>query len=366
MVLAGIAAVVVVGTVTLTWLLSEADRAPAAGRAQARLDAIRTGLSAAAGTGGGVALLLAARRQWLSERTQAHTEDAAADIRHDATERRVTDLYTKAVDQLGSAKAPVRLGGLYALERLAQSAPEHRQTIVNVLCAYLRMPFTPPDATQPSAGATGTEGAETAAAASAGDAREELQVRLTAQRILADHLRPGDGPEPAATFWPDTALDLTGATLVDLDLSGCRLGPATFSRAELSGDAWFRHVQFSGDAGFAQTRFSGNAAFRGAQFSGGAGFVGAQFSGSAGFGWAQFSDYASFDDVAVRLDVQEHLLRRWPDGWTVRSPAGEDGRLPLRPGIWGRLVREPAADEAADGTSEGDREPPRVFPSTSG
>jgi hypothetical protein len=60
----------------------------------------------------------------------------------DAIER-VTDLYTKAADQLGSEKAPVRLAGMYALERLAQSTPEQRQTIVNVLCAYLRMPYAP-------------------------------------------------------------------------------------------------------------------------------------------------------------------------------------------------------------------------------
>jgi hypothetical protein len=31
-----------------------------------------------------------------------------------------------------------------ALERLAQDNPGHRQTIVNVVCAYLRMPFALP------------------------------------------------------------------------------------------------------------------------------------------------------------------------------------------------------------------------------
>ena len=51
------------------------------------------------------------------------------------------ELYAKAVEQLGHEKAPVRLGALYSLERLAQDKPERRQTIVNVICAYLRMPF---------------------------------------------------------------------------------------------------------------------------------------------------------------------------------------------------------------------------------
>jgi hypothetical protein len=44
----------------------------------------------------------------------------------------------------GSDKAPVRLAGLYALERLAQNNEYQRQTIVNVVCAYLRMPYQPP------------------------------------------------------------------------------------------------------------------------------------------------------------------------------------------------------------------------------
>jgi hypothetical protein len=48
----------------------------------------------------------------------------------DAREQRITELYTRAVDQLGNEKAPVRLGDLHALERLAQNTPEQRQTIV--------------------------------------------------------------------------------------------------------------------------------------------------------------------------------------------------------------------------------------------
>jgi hypothetical protein len=59
-----------------------------------------------------VALVLSGRRQWHSEETQR-------DTREDAVARRITELYGKAVEQLGSDKAPVRLGGLYALERLA-------------------------------------------------------------------------------------------------------------------------------------------------------------------------------------------------------------------------------------------------------
>ena len=135
--LAAVAAVVITAFVVTMWLLAIASHAkPGTDRANARLDAVRTGLAAGAGAGAAVGLMLAFRRQ--------HHQEIATDLTdRDATERRITELYTKAVEQLGSDKAPVRLGGLYALERLAQDNPAHRQTIVNVICAYLRMPFSP-------------------------------------------------------------------------------------------------------------------------------------------------------------------------------------------------------------------------------
>ena len=135
--LAAAAAVVITAFVVTTWLLTIAsDAKPGTDRANSRLDAVRTGLAAGAGAGAAVGLMLAFRRQ--------HHQEIATDLSdRDATERRITELYTKAVEQLGNDKAPVRLGGLYALERLAQDNPAHRQTIVNVICAYLRMPFSP-------------------------------------------------------------------------------------------------------------------------------------------------------------------------------------------------------------------------------
>jgi hypothetical protein len=80
--------------------------------ANARLDAARTGLASGAEAGAAIGLLLAFRRQH-------HSEVATVLDDHDAEERRITELYTKAVEQLESEKAAVRLGGLYALDRLA-------------------------------------------------------------------------------------------------------------------------------------------------------------------------------------------------------------------------------------------------------
>jgi hypothetical protein len=123
----------------------------------------------------------------------------------DATERRVTELYTKAADQLGSDKAPVRLAGLYALERLAQDNPSQRETIVNVICSYLQMPYTPPGATpvdRSDAGPSSGDGAAAEDEMRADQERErhekrrqehekraqEHRVRTTALRILDRHV----------------------------------------------------------------------------------------------------------------------------------------------------------------------------------
>jgi hypothetical protein len=123
----------------------------------------------------------------------------------DATERRITELYTKAADQLGSDKAPVRLAGLHALERLAQNTPEQRQTIVDVICAYLRMPYTPPNEQSPA------EEAPAEAHTRYENRRQEQQVRLTAQHILSHNLRVvlqhhrrwwHRTPPPALPTWP--------------------------------------------------------------------------------------------------------------------------------------------------------------------
>jgi hypothetical protein len=50
----------------------------------------------------------------------------------------ITDRYTKAVDQLGHAELDVRLGGIYALGRIARDSPSDRATIGEVLTAFIR------------------------------------------------------------------------------------------------------------------------------------------------------------------------------------------------------------------------------------
>ena len=56
--------------------------------------------------------------------------------------RTLNERFATAAEQLGDDKPPtVRLAGVYAMAGLADDWPENRQTCVDVLCGYLRMPY---------------------------------------------------------------------------------------------------------------------------------------------------------------------------------------------------------------------------------
>ena len=50
----------------------------------------------------------------------------------------MTDRYTKAIEQLGSDKLDVRIGGIYALERVARDSARDHPTVMEVLTAFIR------------------------------------------------------------------------------------------------------------------------------------------------------------------------------------------------------------------------------------
>ncbi|MGW5434231.1 hypothetical protein ACWET9_45040 [Streptomyces sp. NPDC004059] len=96
-------------------------------------DLVKLSFGVVAGAGALVALVVAYRRQRVDE-------DGAL---REAT-RLHTERFTTAVSQRGNESAAVRLGGVHALAGLADEAPTRdlRQTCINVLCAYLRLPYT--------------------------------------------------------------------------------------------------------------------------------------------------------------------------------------------------------------------------------
>ena len=53
-------------------------------------------------------------------------------------QRRITESFSKAIEQLGSDKLEVRLGGIYALERISQESPHDYWTVMENLTAFVR------------------------------------------------------------------------------------------------------------------------------------------------------------------------------------------------------------------------------------
>ncbi|MEU7872799.1 pentapeptide repeat-containing protein [Dactylosporangium sp. NPDC049140] len=304
-----IVVVVVAGGATAMWLLDVWGPMPLTAKDpdQLRLDRIKTALTVAAGLAAGATLLMTLRRQMLSERAQTYSERAQRFAESEALEQRTTALYVAAADQLGSDKAAVRLAGLYALERLGQDNVKLRQTVVDVWCAYLRMPYTPPAEVRRSNTGRSPQhlyaGDEEPDGVAEAEQRQELQVRLTAQRLLAAHL----DPTLADVYWLDAkdnrlVLDLAGAVLVDLALRACEVGRATFAGAQFHGVADLGEAQFHGDAHLGGAQFHGIAHLGGAQFHGTAD-LGAQFHGVASLGGAQFYGLALLGQAQFHGDA---------------------------------------------------------------
>jgi uncharacterized protein YjbI with pentapeptide repeats len=55
-----------------------------------------------------------------------------------ALQGQITERFTRAIDQLGHAQVDIRLGGIYALERIAYDSSADRPTIREVLTAFVR------------------------------------------------------------------------------------------------------------------------------------------------------------------------------------------------------------------------------------
>ncbi len=319
-------------------------------------DFVKIVLTVVGGIGAVVALVVSYRKQRLGEAVEKREQ--AAETREDA--RLFGEDFARATEQLGSPEAPVRLAGMYTLERLAEATPKQQQTIVNVLCAYLRMPYSPPE--RDSAEENHKENERR---------KQEREVRLTAQRILAANLRPGKDPESqTGEYWTDIHLDLTGATLLAFDLRHCQLATASFKKAQFLEGADFGGAEFSGTARFFRAEFNGSADFAGVQFNGIADFAKAQFRGFADFAKAQFRGFADFTaaqfrETAIFFRAQFNeiadftraqfgwnaLFGNAQFGWAPTSTEPRYGSMCLRkcwttgPGLRGMPLRGPRAQE---------------------
>ncbi|MET8145649.1 pentapeptide repeat-containing protein [Sphaerisporangium sp. NPDC005288] len=154
-----------------------------------------------------------------------------------AQESQLTDRYTKAVEQLGSPKPDVRLGGIYALQRLAADSPRDTITIGNVLAAYVRNHDTcttnAPQTNLPKQCTTHNvkTSQDTPLARPGTDVLAALSIALALTPRAPDG-RPTSLTDFTQVRFPYT--DLTGVNLTNADLTGADLTGANLSHANLT------------------------------------------------------------------------------------------------------------------------------------
>jgi uncharacterized protein YjbI with pentapeptide repeats len=236
----------------------------------------------------------------------------------------------------------VRVGAMHALAGLSRSRPEYTQTVLDVLCAYLRRPFDHAH----YARLRGAEGVSESA-----DADRERQVRLTAQRLIGELL-----PETGNGRGPTYNLDLTGAALEYFDISERVVGQLTarsanlyeanaFRGMEVYGDAWFtaahswgkfiaqettfhkrawfsnfeadqlvdfKQAKFDGVAKIAQSRFDGKVILRGSRFAQPIDLNHSSFLGGLDMSGAT-TKMADTNGMTIALEMKNEL----PDGWLI-------------------------------------------------
>jgi uncharacterized protein YjbI with pentapeptide repeats len=99
-------------------------------------------------TAAGVVLFFGAYATWRQLRV-------SQDTLRITTEGHLTEQFGRAVDQLGGDKPDVRIGGLHALQRLAEHSARDRDAVISTLAAFLRVhqPWPPAGPSAPAAGA---------------------------------------------------------------------------------------------------------------------------------------------------------------------------------------------------------------------
>jgi hypothetical protein len=165
----------------------------------------------------------------------------------------ITERYTKAIEQLGSDKLDVRLGGIYALESIARDSTKDREyrehrTIVEVLSAFIREHSDPGHTdTEPSIAkvlstflqgdgeSTAERQADVAQPAIQPNPRTDVRAALTVLGRLPS--RPEvPRPDLSNVYFADAYLggvDLSGFKLIGANLSGAVLRGANLQGTNL-------------------------------------------------------------------------------------------------------------------------------------
>ncbi|MEU2971664.1 hypothetical protein [Nocardiopsis alba] len=265
------------------------------------------------------------------------------------------DRFTSAYTELGNEQATARLGAVYALAHLADDAPDPglRQTCIDVLCTYLRMPHAPRPGDDVEPGSPEYQEYEAF-----------REVRRSIVRAIGDRLRDEDSPWHGHRFdFSDVVFD--GGTLRSVHFLR---GKFIFNRAVFAeGDLDLRYSRVvDANMNFRNARFTGGTVnLRHVRFEGGfTDFYKAGFEGSE----------VLLHDVRIapktinltgvrfasgRVEFDSHrgepALGDPPDGLLDAVAAGEPGVVRL-PGSWTSTSAENGAfDDPEETPSQGER-----------
>jgi hypothetical protein len=202
-----------------------------------------------AGVAGAVGIFFTWRGQRLAretqeqnqKNTQAQLDNAQEELRI-TRQGQITERFTRAIDQLGNESLEIRLGGIYALERIARESEEDHWPIMEVLTAYVRQhaPWPPEEDRQGGEDAGADKKPEEDSTVESETTRvprpaPEIQAIMKVLRRRTRSYGHGE-PEP---------LDLRRTNLSWAHLKEANLSVATFMEANLEG-AFLYRAELSG------------------------------------------------------------------------------------------------------------------------
>ena len=246
-------------------------------------------------------------------------------VRADRRER-----YTKAVEQLGDEKAPIRMGGVYTLVGLVDEWLEDEsidkyedrlkegQVIINNLCAYIRSPFTLAtrydelNEDNPTSDG-GYKDNQQKFYTDKAELKAEADVRLGIIKEIHDRLQGPDANAPGT--WSDFEYDFSGSTFFyPIDLTNSYYAkPINFSGSTYQGEANFTNSIYKSWANFSRSTYKSWANFSRSTYQALADFSDSTYKSWANFsrstykGWANFTG-STYKDVA---DFSDSTYKGW-------------------------------------------------------
>ena len=241
----------------------------------------------------------------LKEQIRQFDENAFQERKAERRER-----YTKAVEQLGSKEAPVRLGGVYTLVGLVDEWLEEKnleyserlkegQVIINNLCAYIRSPFTLASyydelsEDKPSSEGFYKDNQQKFYTDKA-EFTSEADIRLSIIKEIHDRLQSPDKNTPGT--WSGFEYDFSGSTFfypIDLTNSYYKK-PVNFSGSTYQDEVRFDGSIYKDEADFGSSIYKSWATFDGSTYTGWVGFNCSTYQSWADFSASTYQDGATF------------------------------------------------------------------------